>query len=53
MKAMTRSARWSTELWAELYEDVDHLRQAVAGFTELYNTEWLIERLGHRSPREA
>jgi putative transposase len=40
-------------LWAELYEDVDHLRQAVARFTELYNTEWLIERLGHQTPREA
>jgi len=40
-------------LWAELYEDVDHLRQAVAAFTELYNTQWLIERLGHRTPREA
>jgi putative transposase len=40
-------------LWAELYEDVDHLRQAVATFTELYNTEWLIERLGHQTPREA
>jgi putative transposase len=39
-------------LWAELYEDVDHLRQAVGSFTELYNTEWLIERLGHRTPRE-
>jgi putative transposase len=40
-------------LWAELYEDLDHLRQAVITFTELYNTEWLIERLGHRTPREA
>jgi putative transposase len=40
-------------LWAELYEDVGHLRQAVAAFTELYNTQWLIERLGHRTPREA
>ena len=39
-------------LWAELYEDVDHLRQAVSAFTELYNTEWLIERLGHRTPQE-
>lgn len=40
-------------LWARLYEDVDDLRQGVARFTELYNTEWLIERLGHRTPREA
>lgn len=40
-------------LWVELYEDVEHLRQGVATFRELYNTEWLIERLGHRTPREA
>lgn len=37
----------------QLYDGVDHLRQAVAGFTELYNTGWLIERLGHRTPRES
>jgi putative transposase len=40
-------------LWAELYEDVDDLRRGVAAFIETYNTEWLIERLGHRTPREA
>jgi hypothetical protein len=25
----------------------------VSTFTETYNNEWLIERLGHRIPREA
>jgi len=40
-------------LWAQLYEDTDELRQAIASFIEAYNTEWLIERLGHRTPREA
>ena len=40
-------------LWARVYEDVDDLRQAVAGFTELYNSQWLIERHGHCTPREA
>lgn len=39
-------------LWARSYRTVDELRQAVAGFVELYNREWLIERLGHRTPRE-
>jgi len=39
-------------LWARPYRDVDDLRQAVAAFVELYNREWLIERLGHRTPRE-
>jgi len=32
---------------------VDKLRQGVAAFVELYNREWLIERLGHRAPLEA
>jgi putative transposase len=32
--------------------NIDDLRQAVAAFVELYNTHWLIERLGHRTPRE-
>ncbi len=27
---------------------VDKLRQGVAAFVELYNREWLIERLNHR-----
>jgi putative transposase len=39
-------------LWARPYRDVDDLRQAVAAFVELYNTQWLIEHLGHRTPRE-
>ncbi len=39
-------------LWARTYRNVDDLRQAVADFVELYNTQWLIERLGHRTPRE-
>jgi hypothetical protein len=25
----------------------------VTEFTDLYNTEWLIERHGHRTPHEA
>jgi putative transposase len=40
-------------LWARLCDDVDDLRQAVATFIETYNNQWLIERLGHRTPREA
>ncbi len=40
-------------LWARLYEDVDDLRQAVIEFTRRYNSEWLIERHGHMTPREA
>ncbi len=40
-------------LWARLHDDVDHLRQAVAGFVELYNTQWLIGRHRHQTPKEA
>jgi putative transposase len=40
-------------LWAELHDTVDQLRQAVACFVETYNTQWLIGRLGHRTPKEA
>ena len=40
-------------LWSRLFEDVDDLRQGVATFIQTYNDEWLIERLGHRTPREA
>ncbi len=40
-------------LWSKLFDDVDDLRQGAADFIELYNEEWLIERLGHRTPREA
>jgi putative transposase len=40
-------------LWARPYDDVDDRRQAVAGFVDLDNTQWLIERHGHRTPQEA
>src|SRR4029450_6677804 len=40
-------------LWAELHDNVDELRQAVAGFVLSYNTQCLIGRLGHRTPKEA
>jgi transposase InsO family protein len=40
-------------IWAKLYDDVEELRAAIAVFIELYNSQWLIERHGHRTPREA
>jgi putative transposase len=39
-------------VWAKLYDDVDELRAAIAFFIERYNGQWLIERHGHRTPRE-
>jgi putative transposase len=40
-------------LWARLYEDVEDLGQAVIAFSRRYNDEWLIERHGHCTPRDA
>jgi putative transposase len=40
-------------LWAQLHDSIDELRQAVAGFVGTYNTQWLVGRLGHRTPKEA
>jgi putative transposase len=40
-------------LWAKLYNDIAELHAAVVEFTRRYNEQWLIERHGHRTPREA
>jgi hypothetical protein len=40
-------------LWARHYEVVEVLRRAVIELTRRYNNEWLIERHGHCTPREA
>jgi putative transposase len=40
-------------LWVELHDSIDELRQAVARFVDRYNTSWLIQRHGHRTPKEA
>jgi putative transposase len=40
-------------LWTALHDTVAELRQAVAGFVERYNSAWLIQRHGHRTPKEA
>jgi putative transposase len=40
-------------LWARHHHDVVDLRAAATEFVERYNTEWLIERHGHATPREA
>jgi putative transposase len=39
-------------IWTKAWKDVAELRAAVKAFLRRYNDEWLIERLGHRSPRE-
>jgi putative transposase len=40
-------------LWVQLHDTLDELRQAVTGFVDRYNRSWLIQRHGHRTPKEA
>jgi putative transposase len=37
-------------LWVKPFRDVEELRQGLLVFKETYNQQWLIERLGFRSP---
>ncbi len=39
-------------LWVEDFQDVDHAREIVGRWIELYNTQWLIERHRYQTPRE-
>jgi putative transposase len=40
-------------LWVELHDTIEELRPVVAGFVATYNNQWLIGRLGQRTPKEA
>jgi putative transposase len=40
-------------LWVQLHDTIDELRQAAVGFVERSNSSWLIQRHGHRTPKEA
>ncbi len=37
-------------LWIQTFDTVEDLRRALLAFKDIYNTTWLIERLGHRTP---
>ena len=37
-------------LWVHTFGTVEELRQALLAFRETYNTTWLIQRLGFRTP---
>jgi putative transposase len=39
-------------LWVRHFGTVEELRQALLAFKETYNREWLIARLGYRSPAQ-
>jgi len=34
------------------FESLEQARALIAEFIERYNTQWLIERLGHRTPAQ-
>ena len=39
-------------LWVRHFSTIEELRHALLTFTETYNREWLIARLGYRSPAQ-
>jgi putative transposase len=39
-------------LWLHRFEDLEHAKREIAAFIERYNAEWLVERHGHRAPRQ-
>ena len=40
-------------LWVRHFATIEDLRDALLAFKETYNRDWLIERLGYRSPTQA
>jgi transposase InsO family protein len=40
-------------LWLHRFHTLDEARPVIAAFIERYNHQWLIERLGHRTPATA
>ena len=40
-------------LWIRTCDTVEELRLALLEFREIYNTAWLIQRLGYRTPAQA
>lgn len=40
-------------LYLHQFESLEQARQLIGEFIQRYNHEWLIERLGHRTPVQA
>jgi putative transposase len=40
-------------LWTRSFKDLDDLNRALQDFRKTYNEQWLIGRLGHRTPAQA
>jgi putative transposase len=51
--ALSSIAFASSFVHGRIYQTIDDVRAAIGGFVACYNAEWLIEKNGLRSPREA
>ncbi|PKQ27489.1 MAG: hypothetical protein CVT63_07700 [Candidatus Anoxymicrobium japonicum] len=40
-------------VYGRVFDTIEEVRQAVADFVELYNEQWLLEKNGYLSPRQA
>jgi len=40
-------------LWVHDFEGLEQATQAIGEFIERYNSQWLIERLGYKTPTTA
>ena len=40
-------------IYGRVFRNLEEVRQAVAEFVELYNSQWLVEKNGYRSPLQA
>ncbi|MCA9814407.1 MAG: IS3 family transposase [Cyanobacteriota/Melainabacteria group bacterium] len=40
-------------IWGSVFQNLQEAQEAISRFTELYNEEWLLQRLSYQSPREA
>jgi transposase InsO family protein len=40
-------------LWVHSFETVEDLRQALLEFKRQYNEQWIVQRLGYRTPAQA
>ena len=40
-------------LWVRMFQTIEELRQALLEFKERYNHQWIMERLGYRTPAQA
>jgi hypothetical protein len=45
----TRKEPW---LYLHRFQSLAEAPQIIGGFIRRYNTQWLIERLGHRAPAQ-